>query len=106
MTSLRCSLKQISILSKKTIDLENKLASKIDDPQNLMEKMNTTQDSSPTPFDNPEGTSPHLTQSFSQKYQLMEKLGEGANACVYKCLHKRSGRTYAAKTLKIEEEHI
>lgn len=101
MSSLRCSLKQISILSKKTIDLENKLANKIDAPQKSMEKMNSTQDSSPLPSDNPEGASPSRHKPFSEKYELMEKLGEGANACVYKCLHKTSGRTYAAKKLKI-----
>lgn len=33
-------------------------------------------------------------------------MGEGANACVYKCVHKKTGRIYAAKKLKIEEEHV
>jgi hypothetical protein len=101
MTSLRSSLKQISILSKKTIDLETKLANKIEDSQNLLEKMNSTTDTSPFGSDNPEGASSGTTHSFGDKYELLEKLGEGANACVYKCLHRKSGRVYAAKKLKI-----
>lgn len=37
---------------------------------------------------------------------MLEKLGEGANACVYKCLYKPNDRYYAAKKFRIEEEHI
>ena len=33
-------------------------------------------------------------------------MGEGANACVYRCKHRKTGKLYAAKKLKIEEEHI
>lgn len=41
--------------------------------------------------------------SFQEKYELKEKLGEGANGCVYKCMHKQSGKMYAVKKFQIEE---
>jgi cyclin-dependent kinase-like len=44
--------------------------------------------------------------SFLEKYDLLQKIGEGANACVYKCKHKESGRLFATKKFKFEEEHI
>ena len=75
MSSLRSSLKQISILSKKTIDLETKLSVKMDDSQNLLEKMNSTADISLFRTDNPEGGSSGTGHSFGEKYELMEKLG-------------------------------
>jgi hypothetical protein len=99
-------MKTISILSKKTIEMKEKLAGKNEDKQNLLEKLNSTEDTISNASDNPEGTSVGVINSFLEKYELLEKLGEGANACVYKCLHKQSGKIYAAKKLKIEEEHI
>lgn len=99
-------MRQISLLSKKTIELEIKFNGKTEAPQNLLEKLDSTEDTISNQSDNPEGASPGVINSFLEKYELMEKLGEGANACVYKCQHKKTGKIYAAKKLKIEEEHL
>lgn len=44
--------------------------------------------------------------SFVEKYEVLEKLGEGGNACVYKCRHRKNEKFYAVKKFKHEEEHI
>lgn len=68
-------MRQISILSKKTIELENKLSNHHEDSQNLLEKLNSTQDTISNHSDNPEGAAVGVINSFLEKYQLMEKLG-------------------------------
>lgn len=47
-----------------------------------------------------------IENSFKEKYDLLEKLGEGGNACVYKCQYKKTGKLYAVKKFRLEEEHI
>lgn len=44
--------------------------------------------------------------SFLDKYELLEKIGEGGNGCVYKCQHKMNLKFYAAKKFCVEREHI
>ena len=39
--------------------------------------------------------------SFLEKYKLKCKIGEGANACVYKCQNKSNNKIYAAKKFKV-----
>jgi serine/threonine protein kinase len=46
----------------------------------------------------------HLTEkanSFYEKYTLEDKIGEGANGFVYRCLFKPSGKHYAVKIQSI-----
>jgi serine/threonine protein kinase len=43
---------------------------------------------------------------FEQRYEILEKIGEGANGFVNKCRKLRSGKIYAVKSLMMEEEHI
>jgi len=43
---------------------------------------------------------------FSDTFELLEKIGEGCNACVYRCIHKPTKRLYAVKKVKLEEEHV
>ena len=33
-------------------------------------------------------------------------MGEGCNACVYRCFHRTSKRPYAVKKIKVEEEQV
>jgi len=35
---------------------------------------------------------------------LFEKIGEGANGCVYRCQHKNNKKVYAVKKFKVSEE--
>jgi serine/threonine protein kinase len=44
--------------------------------------------------------------SFDEKYVLLEKMGEGANGCVYRCQHKGNSNIYAVKKFVFEKEHI
>ena len=41
--------------------------------------------------------------SFEEKYELLEKIGEGANGCVFKCQHKINRKIYAAKRFRVED---
>ena len=42
--------------------------------------------------------------SFEDKYDFFEKLGEGANGCVYRCQHKMNKKIFAVKKFKVSEE--
>ena len=46
------------------------------------------------------------SEAFYAKYDLMEKLGQGCNACVYKCQEKLTGKLYAVKKTKLEDEQV
>ena len=43
--------------------------------------------------------------SFDEKYCLLEKVGEGGNATVSTCEYKQSGKIYAVKKVRMDEEH-
>ena len=49
---------------------------------------------------------PLSSNSFSDRYVLEEKIGEGCNGCVYRCVCIKNGRTYAVKKQHIEEEEL
>jgi hypothetical protein len=95
-------MKQITIMSKKSIEIENKYASK-KESTNLLENLTNTEDTSSSDSANSATLVSAPLNSFLEKYDLLEKIGEGAHACVYKCRHKGSGRLLATKKFKFEE---
>ena len=44
--------------------------------------------------------------SFEDKYDFFEKLGEGANGCVYRCQHKMNKKIFAVKKFKVSEDNL
>ena len=40
---------------------------------------------------------------FFEKYDILEKIGEGANSTIYKCKSKRSNKIYAVKINKFRD---
>ena len=42
------------------------------------------------------------TDIFHSKYEILNKIGEGANGIVFKCIHKRTEKHYAVKKLSFE----
>ena len=46
-----------------------------------------------------------LVNSFDAKYRLLEKVGEGGNAMVCRCEYIKSGKVYAVKMVRMDEEH-
>lgn len=44
--------------------------------------------------------------SFTEKYDIMEKIGEGGSGCVYRCRHKINNHIYAVKKFGIKEENL
>ena len=47
-----------------------------------------------------------VIEVFKQKYELLEKVGEGSDGVVYKCVKKRTGQAYAVKCFKVEDDHL
>ncbi len=45
-------------------------------------------------------------EAFHEKYLLLELIGQGANGVVYKCLHRKTNKIYAAKKGRCEIENI
>lgn len=43
--------------------------------------------------------------SFDGKYKLLDWVGEGGNAMVHTCEYRDSGKIYAVKRVKMDEEH-
>ncbi len=43
---------------------------------------------------------------FSDSYELMEKIGEGAHASVYRCIQKLTGKEFAVKVTKQGDEEL
>ena len=44
-----------------------------------------------------------ISDMFEEKYQILEKLGEGSNGVVYRCSKRTTGEIFAAKSFKFEE---
>lgn len=42
-------------------------------------------------------------QIFSSKYNKLEKIGEGSNGTVYKCLHLAKSKIYAVKIMHLDD---
>ena len=47
-----------------------------------------------------------LKNLFEEKYEICEKLGEGANGVVKRCVDRNTGEVFAVKMGTMEEEHI
>ena len=45
-------------------------------------------------------------EAFLEKYELLEKIGQGANGVVYKCRHKKLDKIFAVKKMRTEIETI
>ena len=52
------------------------------------------------------GVSPGETNKFLDRYTLGEKLGEGCNGLVYRCVCQANHRVYAVKKMHVEEEEL
>ena len=42
-------------------------------------------------------------QMFASKYTKLEKIGEGSNGTVYKCLHLKKQKMYAVKIMHLDD---
>lgn len=91
-------MKSIALLTQKSTRLENKLNLQREGSSNG--KGSSIQESQHNESENSEDLMDCGLNAFSRKYRLLEKLGEGANACVYRCQHLKTGRFYAAKKIK------
>lgn len=92
-------MKSIALLTQKSTRLENKLSLQREESSNGG-KGTSIQESQANESENSEDLMDCGLNAFSRKYRLLEKLGEGANACVYRCQHLKTGRIYAAKKIK------
>lgn len=45
-------------------------------------------------------------ETFQKKYRLLQKVGEGTDGVVYKCVKKRTGKVMAVKCFKVEDDHL
>ena len=45
-------------------------------------------------------TNHHHEKRFEEKFEVLDKIGEGAHGVVSKCLSKRTKKLYAVKTLR------
>lgn len=43
---------------------------------------------------------------FDEKYEMKERIGEGANGFVNKCIKIKSGKLFAVKSSMMDDEHI
>lgn len=107
--SLRSFLKEIPVLKQRSEALDGKLSS-------IREK-STTQDSIKgigtgdnfgfSSTSSEEVLSETFEENvFEEKYSLLEKIGEGCNGSIYKCIYKPNSKVYAVKKFKVEQEHI
>lgn len=76
-------MKSIALLTHKSTLLENKLAFRRE--QRANGKDSSIRESHTNESENSEDSLDCGLNAFSRKYRLLEKLGEGANACVYRC---------------------
>ena len=99
---IKQSLKNIPIISKNTLLVQKKLHLSTDITQE-----NTSNDS--INADNEEETCIPTLQHielFEEKYELHEKIGEGSNGVVHRCVKKKTGKIYAVKSFMFDDEHI
>ena len=48
----------------------------------------------------------HRMNTFKEKYEMLEKIGQGSNGVVRKCRHKKRDIVYAVKCMQMDEEQI
>ena len=97
--SIKQSLKDFALISKNKTMVERKLNHYFDSHS----QSDSTEGLSFEGDDNSMPSNFQHAELFAEKYQNIQKLGEGSDGVVYRCIKKKTGKQYAAKSFMFED---